>query len=83
MPIGAIDDTWGGTRIRAWMKEAAVRSSGGEKAADAVDLNRSNPTTALRQFGAEWGAWWRSQTRDKPGDEPWNARDRLSWKPLP
>lgn len=83
VPIGAIDDTWGGTPIRAWMNEAAVRSSGGDKAADTVDLNRSNPTAAVRQFGNEWGAWWRSQTGDKPGQEPWNASSRLSWKPLP
>ena len=83
VPIGAIDDSWGGTPIRAWMDEAAVRSSGGEKPADVVDLHRSNPTAAVRQFGAEWGAWWRSQTGDKAGEEPWNASNRLSWKPLP
>lgn len=83
IPIGAIDDTWGGTPIRAWMNEAAVRSSGGQKAADTVDLNRSNPAAAVRQFGNEWGAWWRSQTGDKPRQEPWTASGLLNWKPLP
>jgi sialate O-acetylesterase len=83
VPIGAIDDTWGGTPIRAWMDEASVASSGGADVARIVDLYRSNPTTAVRQFGEEWGSWWRKQTGDKPGEEPWNASSRLSCKPLP
>ena len=83
VPIGAIDDSWGGTPIRAWMDEAAVRSSGGADVAATVDLYRANPTTAIRQFGGEWGAWWRNQTGDRTGQEPWNASDHLTWKPVP
>jgi sialate O-acetylesterase len=83
VPIGAIDDSWGGTPIRAWMGEAAVRSSGGAEAADLVDLYRRNPTAAVRQFGNLWGAWWRSKTGDKAGQEPWVASNRLTWKPVP
>ncbi len=83
VPVGAIDDSWGGTPIRAWMDEASVRSSGGSEAADVVDRYRSDPTSAVRQFGAEWGAWWRKQTGDKPGQEPWHASSHLTWKPLP
>jgi len=83
VPIGAIDDTWGGTPIRAWMDEEAVRSSGGADVARIVDLFRSDPAAAVRQFGGEWGEWWRKQTGDKPRQEPWNASDRLTWKPVP
>jgi sialate O-acetylesterase len=83
VPIGAIDDSWGGTPIRAWMDEGAVRSSGGADAAAVVDLYRSDPTAAVRKFGVEWGAWWRKQTGDKPGKEPWNASDRLSGSRFP
>ena len=83
VPVGAIDDTWGGTPIRAWMDEASVRASGGADAAAAVDLYRRDPTAAVRQFGAEWGSWWRSKTGDKPGREPWNASGRLAWKAAP
>lgn len=83
VPVGAIDDSWGGTPIRAWMDEPAVASSGGADVAHIVDLYRSNPTAAVRQFGDQWGAWWRKQTGDKPGQEPWNASSRLSWKPVP
>ena len=83
IPVGAIDDTWGGTPIRAWMSEASVRTSGGAEAADVVQLYRTDPTAAVRQFGAQWGAWWRSKTGDPPGQEPWNRSDRLRWKPVP
>lgn len=83
VPIGAIDDTWGGTPIRAWMDENSVKASGGEEAAKLVDLYHANPTAAVRQFGKEWGAWWRMQKGDAPEQEPWHASDRLTWKPVP
>ena len=81
--IGAIDDTWGGTPIRAWMSEASNRASGNAAAADQLDLYRSNPSQALRRFGQEWGQWWRSKTGQRPGAEPWKASDGLAWKPVP
>jgi len=64
VPIGAIDDSWGGTPIRAWMDEASVSASGGEELARLAASHRANPTAATRQFGEKWGAWWRSQTGD-------------------
>jgi sialate O-acetylesterase len=83
VPVGAIDDSWGGTPIRAWMSEAAVRAGGNGSAVDFVELHRRDPAAATRRFGEQWGAWWRSRTGDKSGAEPWNASDRLAWKPVP
>ena len=83
VPIGAIDSTWGGTPIRAWMDEASVKASGGADSTAIVDLYRANPTAAVRKFGAEWGNWWRSKTGDKAGQEPWVSSGGLTWKPLP
>lgn len=83
VPVGAIDDTWGGTPIRAWMSEAAARSSGNAAAADLLDSYRSNRPAAVARFGSEWGKWWRSKTGQQPGGEPWNASGRLAWKPVP
>jgi len=83
VPVGAIDASWGGTPIRAWMDEASVRSSGGGEAVRTIDLYRTNPTAAVRQFGIEWGAWWRSKTGDQPGQEPWNASGRQTWSAVP
>jgi sialate O-acetylesterase len=83
VPIGAIDDTWGGTPIRQWMNEAAVRASGGGALVDEVEAHRTNPQLATKRFGERWEQWWRSRTGDKAGAEPWNASDRLAWKPVP
>jgi sialate O-acetylesterase len=83
VPVGAIDDSWGGTPIRAWMDEAAARASGNGEAVDLVELHRSDPAAAIAKFGERWGTWWRAQTDDKPGEEPWNASGRLAWKPVP
>ena len=83
VPIGAIDDTWGGTPIRAWMSEAAARASGNAAPADLLDLYGSDEPRAINRFGNDWGNWWRSQTHQQPGAEPWNASDRLAWKQVP
>ena len=83
VPIGAIHDSWGGTPIRAWMNEAGVRASGGAEAAAIVDLYRTDPTAAVRQFGDEWGEWWRSKTGDSAGARTVERQQRLAWKPLP
>jgi sialate O-acetylesterase len=83
VPLGAIDDTWGGTPIRQWMNEAAARAGGEAALVDVVELYRSNPTLASQRFGQQWEDWWRSHTGDASGKEPWNASDRLSWKAVP
>jgi sialate O-acetylesterase len=83
VPIGAIDDTWGGTPIRAWMNETSARASGNADAADQLALYRTNETLALRQFGEQWKGWWRSRTGDAAGQEPWNSTRRIAWKPMP
>lgn len=83
VPIGAIDDSWGGTPIRAWMSEGAARSSGNALAADLLDVYRTDEPAAVGRFGDDWGKWWRSKTGELPGAEPWNASDRLAWKPVP
>lgn len=81
--FGAIDDTWGGTPIRAWTDEQGVRASGGAGAADLVELFRRDRLGATRRFGEEWGGWWRSASGDSAGREPWRASDRLAWRPVP
>lgn len=83
VPVGAIDDSWGGTPIRAWMSEAAARSSGNAEGADLLDLYRRDPTQAIRRFGDQWAAWWRSKTSDAAGQEPWNTSNRLKWNTVP
>jgi len=81
--VGLIDSTWGGTAIRSWMPEAAVRATGGATDADVVALYRRDPAAAARKFGETWGEWWRGQSGDAAGIEPWVHSDRLPWEPLP
>lgn len=83
VPIGAIDDSWGGTPIRAWMSEAGNRSSGNSQQAEVLDLYRQDETQAIRRFGTKWADWWRTKTGDAAGQEPWAHSDRLTWKPVP
>ncbi|HZU50627.1 MAG TPA: sialate O-acetylesterase, partial [Sphingomicrobium sp.] len=83
IPVGAIDDSWGGTPIRAWMSEGAARSSGNEDAALMLDLYRRDERQAILRFGDEWARWWRSRTGDQADQVPWKTSDRLNWKPVP
>jgi sialate O-acetylesterase len=82
VPIGAIDASWGGTRIRPWMDEAAARASGGEADAALLARYRRDPVAGARRFGEQWGAWWRERTGEAAGQEPWRASDRLQWRPV-
>lgn len=83
VPIGAIDDSWGGTPIRAWVSLDAVAASGGAEDASLVSLHQKDPAAAVRRFGDLWGQWWRSKTGNRPGTEPWKASNSLDWKPVP
>lgn len=83
VPIGAIDASWGGTRIRPWMDEAAVKAGGGTEDAELLALFRRDHAAASRRFGEIWGRWWRERSGDAEGAEPWRASDRLAWKPFP
>ncbi|MFN3945822.1 MAG: sialate O-acetylesterase [Allosphingosinicella sp.] len=83
VPVGVIDASWGGTQIRSWMSEAAVRATDAGDMAELLDLYRRDADTANRRFGGMWADWWRGRTGDAEGSEPWHASDRLSWRPVP
>jgi sialate O-acetylesterase len=83
VPIGAIDDSWGSTPVRQWMDEASVRAGGEVAVADLVHLYRTDPAQALREFDKTWAQWWDTQADVRPGQEPWHASDRISWRPAP
>jgi sialate O-acetylesterase len=83
VPMGMVDASWGGTRIRPWMDEAAARAAGGAEDAELLALYRREPAAAGRRFGEVWGRWWRSVSGDAEGAEPWHGTDRLQWRPFP
>jgi sialate O-acetylesterase len=82
VPIGAIAASWGGTQIRSWLDAAAIATIGDEDSRDFA-LAERDPAAANARFGERWGAWWRQQSGDAPGAEPWRASNRLSWSPVP
>ena len=80
--IGAISASWGGTPIRAWLDERAAAATGGNDYA-LVQLHRRDPARANRVFGDAWADWWRKESGDAPGAEPWTDSRRLRWVPVP
>jgi sialate O-acetylesterase len=83
VPIGLIDATWGGTPIRAWIDEAGVRATDGDEMPDLIATYRRDPATAARRFGEDFGKWWRQQSGDAVGREPWVESGNLQWRPVP
>lgn len=81
--IGAIDATWGGTQIRAWLTPAATRTIYGQGEADLLALYTRDPLAANAAFFPRWADWWRKLSGDAPGNEPWIKPDRLTWTPFP
>lgn len=83
VPIGAINASWGGTQIRAWLDPAGSRAVYGEGEAAMLKLFATDPAGATAQFAPRWESWWREKSGDRPGAEPWNAPDGIAWKPVP
>ena len=83
VPIGAIHSSWGGSRISAWMSEPALRAGGLSDRADMLALYARDPAAANRRAAGEWEAWWRMQTGDATGSEPWQPQAALDWQPVP
>jgi len=83
VPIGAINASWGGTQIRAWLDPAGSRSIYGDGEAMMLKLFATDPAGAAAQFAPRWEGWWREKSGDKAGAEAWNAPDSLAWKPVP
>ncbi|MCI1143341.1 9-O-acetylesterase [Sphingomonas sp. WKB10] len=83
VPIGAIHSSWGGSRISAWMSDAALRRAGMADAADLLALYARDPAAANARAMAAWEAWWRKGSGDAAGHEPWQPEARLDWRPVP
>ncbi|WBH15515.1 sialate O-acetylesterase [Sphingomonas radiodurans] len=83
VPIGAIHASWGGSRISAWMSDPALRAAGLSADADRLALYGRDPAAANRDASAVWEAWWRAQSGDVAGAEPWQPNAALDWREVP
>jgi sialate O-acetylesterase len=80
VPVGAIQSSWGGSQIRAWLtREAGTALYGVEKMA-MLDGFGDDPLAAVTAFAPEWEDWYR---RVSGGSEPWREPDVLDWSPVP
>lgn len=79
VPIGAINASWGGTPIRAWLNEKGAAATGGPEYQQ-LQLYRRDPAAADRAFGESWMSWWKGATNSS---EPWKTSDSLKWSPVP
>jgi sialate O-acetylesterase len=83
VPIGLVNASYGGARLRTFMSDAALRATGIDNdALDLLDLYRTDPAAATRRWGAQWEAAWE---KGRPQDgRPWQpAYDGTSWKTAP
>ena len=83
VPIGLVNASYGGARLRTFMSETALRKLGTENdALDLLDLYRTDPAAAMRRWGAQWESAWE---KGRPHDgRPWlPAYDEASWKTAP
>lgn len=83
VPIGAIHSSWGGSRISAWMSDAALRTAKLGDDADLLALYARNPAAANARASNLWEQWWRTGSGDRPGAEPWQPGATLDWRPVP
>lgn len=83
VPVGAIAASWGGSRISPWMGARALAAVGQGAQAALVSLHGRDPFAAERAASAEWEKWWRKETGDVAGKEPWQPDSALSWTDVP
>ncbi|MDO7836398.1 sialate O-acetylesterase [Sphingobium sp. HBC34] len=83
VPVGAIASSWGGSRISPWMGARAQAAVGQGAQSALVSLHGRDPFAAERAASAQWEAWWRKESGDAPGKEPWQPDSGIAWTPVP
>lgn len=83
VPIGAIASSWGGSRISPWMGARAQVAVGQGAQSALVSLHGRDPFAAERAASAEWEKWWRKETGDASGKEPWQPESEMVWADVP
>jgi sialate O-acetylesterase len=82
-PIGMVNASYGGARLRTFMSGDALRAHGLERdALDLLDVYRTDPASATRRWGALWESAWDAGSGHD--GRPWTpAYDDTSWKTAP
>lgn len=85
VPIGLVVAAWGGSRVRAWTSEPALRRLGYFAAdLDMLDTYRTDPQAALRQWDRTWENWWHANGAAAAGGDPWRPPySAAKWETAP
>lgn len=72
VPMGLINAAWGGSRIEAWTRSEALRTTGiFNDELDVLAQYADDPVAAVGRWSEIWGKWWRARADIAVGDEPW------------
>lgn len=85
VPLGLIDDSWGGSRVQNWISEPALRQRPGYGGAlDILDTYRSDPASAQQRWAAKMEAWWHAHPLPGQQGDPWDSKfDASKWSLAP
>lgn len=83
VPVGAIASSWGGSQISPWMGEAAQAAVGRSARTALLKRHARDSVDGERAASAEWESWWRKETGDAPGKEPWQPGAAIDWADMP
>ncbi|MDB5720133.1 MAG: sialic acid-specific 9-O-acetylesterase [Alphaproteobacteria bacterium] len=86
VPLGLIDNSWGGSAIEAWLSPAAWQAAQGDPAALAlVGRFAADPAGANREWGAKWETWWAAYEKDPGEATPWaeDFQPGAAWRKAP
>ena len=84
VPLGLVHSSWGGSNIRPWISAAGFQALGGYDAAlQILSVYAKDPSAAQAQFASAWETWWRGQTGDRVGAEPWAVASPGAWRDAP
>lgn len=83
VPVGAIASSWGGSQISPWMGEKAQAAVGRADQSALLALHARDATAGERAASVGWEKWWRDETGDKVGREPWQQGSTVTWARVP
>ena len=82
-PIGMVVAAWGGSRVRAWTSESALRSTGlYDRQLDLLNRYAADPREGIADWVDYWEEWWHGL--NIAGAPPWEPDfDDSGWKTAP
>ena len=76
VPIGLIEDSWGGSILQTWLSTDKVRALGGyEHQLDVMADYIRSPDVSLKKWMEYTDGWWRAHDPASAASPPWSSPD--------